>query len=110
MRVIAAYLLAQLGGNAKPDAVAINKILASVGVEAESEQVEKLLAELKDKNIEDVIAVGMEKMQFLPAEPVATSGSKAEAESVGKVESGKTEAGPDSDDGSEDEIIDLFDW
>lgn len=67
MRVIAAYLLAQLGGNPNPDAAAINKILASVGIEAEAARVEKLLSEVKDKKIEDIIAAGQEKMQALPA-------------------------------------------
>merc|ERR1712193_143485 len=41
MRYVAAYLLAQLGGNDAPDAAAIKAILGSVGVDADEEK-EKL--------------------------------------------------------------------
>merc|ERR1711868_23702 len=38
MRYVAAYLLAQLGGNDAPDAAAIKAILGSVGVDADKEK------------------------------------------------------------------------
>merc|ERR1712151_602177 len=67
MKVVAAYLLAVLGGNANPDAAAINKILSSVGIEADAARVEKLVSELKGKKVEDVIAEGSKKLASLPA-------------------------------------------
>ncbi len=56
MRIIAAYLLSVLGGNDKPDAAAVKKILDAVGVTAEDEQFKKLIAELDGKDINDIIA------------------------------------------------------
>merc|ERR1711976_531854 len=41
MRYVAAYLLAQLGGNDAPDAAAIKAILGSVGVDADEEKLTK---------------------------------------------------------------------
>lgn len=54
MRHIAAYLLLQIGGNASPSADDIKKLLAVVGIEADEERLEKLISELKDKDINAV--------------------------------------------------------
>ena len=112
MRVIAAYLLAQLGGNKTPDAAAINKVLASVGIEAEGDRVEKLLSELKDKSIEDVIAEGSEKMQALPSggggggSSAAAAGGAAGAAEAAKEPEKEPEPEEESD---EDMGFGLFD-
>jgi len=66
MKIVAAYLLAVLGGNKNPDAAAIGKILSSVGIEANKEQVELFLNELKGKNVYEVIASGAEKLSSVP--------------------------------------------
>lgn len=58
MRYVAAYLLAVLGGKASPAAADIEKILSSVGVEADGERVKKVISELNGKSVEDVIAQG----------------------------------------------------
>lgn len=42
MRYVAAYLLANLGGNASPSAADIEKILSSVGIEADKEKLKKV--------------------------------------------------------------------
>ena len=47
MRHLAAYLLLQIGGNASPSAADIKKVLGAVGVEADDERLEKLIAELE---------------------------------------------------------------
>jgi len=78
MRNIAAYLLAVLGGNANPDAAAINKILASVGINGDAEKIEKLIAELKGKDIHQVIAEGQSKLSTVsfgsgPAAPTTSA-------------------------------------
>lgn len=54
MKHIAAYLLLGLGGNTSPSAIDIKSVLSSVGIDADSERLEKLLAELEGKNITEV--------------------------------------------------------
>lgn len=54
MKHLAAYLLLSLGGNSSPSAKDIGKVLSSVGIEADDERVEKLLAELDGKDINEV--------------------------------------------------------
>lgn len=58
MRYVAAYLLAALGGNENPNAENIEKILSSVGIEAESDKLSKVIAELKGKSLQTLIAEG----------------------------------------------------
>lgn len=59
MRYVAAYLLAVLGGKASPQVADIEKILSSVGIEADAEKLKKVIGELNGKAIDDVIASGM---------------------------------------------------
>jgi large subunit ribosomal protein LP2 len=54
MKLIAAYLLLQLGGNASPSASDIKALLETVGVEAEQERLDKLISELEGKDINEV--------------------------------------------------------
>jgi large subunit ribosomal protein LP2 len=54
VKLIGAYLLATLGGNASPSASDVKKILDSVGIEADGEQLDKLIAELDGKDINEV--------------------------------------------------------
>ena len=42
MRYVAAYLLATLGGNATPSADDVKAILASVGIDADAEKLNKV--------------------------------------------------------------------
>lgn len=58
MRYVAAYLLAVLGGNAAPKAADIEKILSSVGIEADSDRVKKIIGDLGGKSIDELIAQG----------------------------------------------------
>lgn len=54
MKYLAAYLLLQLGGNESPAASDIKSVLESVGIDAESERLDKLISELEGKNIQEV--------------------------------------------------------
>lgn len=54
MRHLAAYLLLQIGGKASPTASDVKKVLAAVGIEADEERLEKLISELKGKDINAV--------------------------------------------------------
>lgn len=59
MRYVAAYLLAVLGGKASPAAADLEKILSSVGIEADGEKLKKVIGELNGKSVEDLIAQGI---------------------------------------------------
>ncbi|KAE9587991.1 putative ribosomal protein L12 family [Lupinus albus] len=67
MKVIAAYLLAVLGGNETPSAADLKNILGSVGAEAEEEKIQLLLSEVKGKSIVELIASGREKLASVPS-------------------------------------------
>jgi len=87
MKVIAAYLLATLGGNSKPDVSAIQKILKSVGANVEDSQVQKLLKELEGKNINEVLEAGKKQLSSVPSGGSgSSSGAKTETKEVKKEE------------------------
>ncbi|KAK4878017.1 hypothetical protein RN001_010523 [Aquatica leii] len=83
MRYVAAYLLACLGGKA-PAASDIEKILSSVGIEADQDKVKKVIGELSGKSIDQIIAQGREKLSAMPAAgaaaPVAAVAAPVAAE------------------------------
>jgi large subunit ribosomal protein LP2 len=54
MKHLAAYLLLGLGGNSSPSAKDIKGLLDSVGIEADKDRLDKLLSELKGKDINEV--------------------------------------------------------
>lgn len=54
MKYLAAYLLLQLGGNESPAASDVKTVLESVGIEIESDRLDKLISELEGKNIQEV--------------------------------------------------------
>lgn len=54
MKLLAAYLLATLGGNESPSAADVKKILSAVGIEAEEERLNKLISEVGGKDINEV--------------------------------------------------------
>ncbi|XP_076911669.1 large ribosomal subunit protein P2-like [Bidens hawaiensis] len=62
MKVLAAYLLALLGGNTCPSAHDLKNILGSVGAEADEERIELLLSQVKGKDITELIAAGRERL------------------------------------------------
>ncbi|XP_062160418.1 large ribosomal subunit protein P2y-like [Alnus glutinosa] len=67
MKVIAAYLLAVLGGNTSPSAEDLKNILGSVGAEVDDDKIELLLCEVKGKDITELIASGREKLASVPS-------------------------------------------
>lgn len=103
MRYVAAYLLAVLGGNASPSNADIEKILSSVGVEADSTRVTKVVNELKGKSVEELIASGREKLSSMPAggaapAAAAAGGAAAAAPAEEKKEEKKEESESEDDD------------
>jgi hypothetical protein len=75
MRYTAAYLLAALGGNKSPDVASIAKILGSVGIECDEKRAQKVIDACKDRDIEEIIAEGMKKIDNVPSTdiPVTTT-------------------------------------
>ncbi|KAL5343928.1 60s acidic ribosomal protein-domain-containing protein [Aspergillus crustosus] len=86
MKHLAAYLLLALAGNESPSASDIKEVLSSVGIDAEEDRLEKLLAELQGKDINELIAEGSTKLASVPsggaggAAPAAAAGGAAAAE------------------------------
>ncbi|CAH1801407.1 unnamed protein product [Owenia fusiformis] len=100
MRYVAAYLLAVIGGNKSPSVGDIEKILGSVGIEVEKANAEKVISELKGKNLEELIAEGSEKLASMPsggggggaaAAPAAGGEAKEEKKEEKKEESEEEE-------------------
>ncbi|GAU51174.1 hypothetical protein TSUD_107230 [Trifolium subterraneum] len=104
MKVIAAYLLAVLGGNASPSASDVKQILGSVGVDAEDSNIELLLSEVKGKDFAELIASGREKLASVPsgggavAVSAAPGGAAAAAPAAEAKEEKKVEEKEESDD------------
>ncbi|KAI4368719.1 hypothetical protein MLD38_017244 [Melastoma candidum] len=67
MKVVAAYLLAVLGGNTTPSADDLKDILGSVGAEADDDRIELLFSQVKGKDITELIASGREKLASVPS-------------------------------------------
>ncbi|KAG1234240.1 hypothetical protein G6F68_002762 [Rhizopus microsporus] len=87
MKYLAAYLLLNAGGKANPSADEVKSLLSSVGIDADEERVSSLISALAEKNIEELIAEGKEKMSSVP-----TGG--AVADSAGAAAGGAAEAAP----------------
>ncbi|KAI8824895.1 60s acidic ribosomal protein-domain-containing protein [Fimicolochytrium jonesii] len=102
MKLLAAYLLATLGGNTTPSAADVKKILSAVGIEAEDERLSKLISELEGKDVNELIAEGSKKLSSLPAggsggaAPAAAAGGAAAA--AAPKEEAKKEEKEESDD------------
>jgi len=108
MKVIAAFLLAKLGGNENPTSNDLKKILESVGAEIDETKIDLLFSLIKDHDVTELIAAGREKMSALssggPAVAMVAGGggggaaSAAEpvAESKKKVEEAKDESSDDA--------------
>merc|ERR1711977_379802 len=69
MKVISAYMLAVVGGNAKPSAADVKKILSAVSIElddADNKTLEDLVEELSGKELSEVLEAGHKKLKTIP--------------------------------------------
>ena len=110
MKHLAAYLLLSLGGNTAPSAADVKKVLDSVGIEADSDRLDKLISELEGKDVNELIAAGSEKLASVPSGgaggPPAAGGAAAGGAAEDKAEEKKEEEAEESD---EDMGFGLFD-
>merc|ERR1740124_943783 len=114
MKHVAAYLLAQLGGNSSPDAKAVSAILDSVGAECDEAKCTKLLDALKGKDLVEVLAAGRAKMAAMPSGGGGGGGGGAAAPAAaakggGGGGGGKAAPEPEPEEEAEDMGFDLFD-
>eukprot|EP00745_Piridium_sociabile_P004146 TRINITY_DN124568_c0_g2_i1.p1 TRINITY_DN124568_c0_g2~~TRINITY_DN124568_c0_g2_i1.p1 ORF type:complete len:112 (-),score=43.27 TRINITY_DN124568_c0_g2_i1:69-404(-) len=111
MRYVAAYFLAALGGKKEPSAADVQKILASVGIDAEGDKVQKVITELKGKVLEDIIAEGTKKLSTMPTGgAVASSGAAPSAAGAPAKEEAKKEEKKESEESEDDDMgFGLFD-
>ncbi|KAG0378989.1 MAG: 60S acidic ribosomal protein P2 [Linnemannia gamsii] len=99
MKYLAAYLLLTIGGNTAPAAKDITALLATVGIEAEAERIETLIAQLAGKDINELIAEGTGKLASVPSGGAAAAAPAAGAAATEtKAEEKKEEAKEESDD------------
>ena len=89
MKHIAAYMLLSLGKEEKPTADDVTKLLSTVGIEADGERLEKLVAELAEKDLAALISEGEEKFASVP-----TGGAVAAAPAAGGAAPGAAEEAP----------------
>ncbi|KVH90711.1 60S acidic ribosomal protein P2 [Cynara cardunculus var. scolymus] len=115
MKVVAAYLLALLGGNTSPSADDLKKILGSVGADADEDRIELLLSEVKGKDITELIAAGREKLASVPsggggvAVAAAAGGGGAAPAAAAAAETKKEEKVEEKEESDDDMGFSLFD-
>ncbi|KAH7671418.1 large subunit ribosomal protein LP2 protein [Dioscorea alata] len=116
MKIIAAYLLALLGGNLSPSADDLKNILGSVGAETDEDKFEFFLSEVKGKDITELIALGKEKLASVPAGGggggalvVATPAGGAATAGAAAAEPKKEEKVEEKEESDDDMGFSLFD-
>jgi|EP01083_Nonionella_stella_P094389 large subunit ribosomal protein LP2 len=62
MKHVAAYLLLVLGGNDSPSAADVTEALSSVGIEADSDSLNRFLADMEGKELSEVLESGKEML------------------------------------------------
>ena len=80
MKNLSAYLLLILGGNKNPSGDDVKKVLASAGLSVDQDAIDKLLSEVKGKDIWDLIESGRTKLAVsggAPRAAAAAGGSSA---------------------------------
>ncbi|KAL1401551.1 hypothetical protein pipiens_020019, partial [Culex pipiens pipiens] len=81
--------------NAVPSNPDIEKVLSSVGIEAYSTRVTKVVNELKGKSVEELIATRREKLSWMPSGGAALA---AAAKEKNREKEGKVFESEDDDD------------
>ncbi|KAF2296475.1 hypothetical protein GH714_038341 [Hevea brasiliensis] len=115
MKVVAAYLLAVLGGNTSPSAEHIKDILISVGAYTDDDRIKFLLSEVDGKDITELIAAGREQLASVPsgcgvAVAAAAPGSGGGAAAApAAAEAKKEEKMEEKEESDEDMGFSLFD-
>ena len=78
MQHLAALLMLIVGGNATPSAADVTKVIEAAGGAVDEEKLTALLAELEGKDVNEILASGMEKLKSCNvsgAAPAAAAGA-----------------------------------
>ncbi|XP_050367851.1 60S acidic ribosomal protein P2-4-like [Argentina anserina] len=106
MKVIAAYMLAQLGGKANPSADDLKRIIGSVGAEVDGDRIELFLSRVSGKSIAELVASGRQKMASVPSSGDASAAALTSVAEETKEE--KAEEEEEEDDDFDEPLLDLF--
>lgn len=98
VKYLAAYLLLVNAGKTEPTTDDVTAVLSSVGIEVESDKLEKLFAELSGKNVEELIAEGNEKLASAPVGGAGAAPAAGAASSEAAAEDAPVEEAEESDD------------
>ncbi|KAI9884144.1 MAG: ribosomal protein S15 [Watsoniomyces obsoletus] len=113
MKHLAAYMLLGLGGNTSPSSEDIKNVLDSVGIEADDGRLEKLISELKGKDLQELITEGSNKLASVPSGGggggAAPSGGAAAAGGGAAAEEKPAEKEEEKEESDEDMGFGLFD-
>ncbi len=96
MRHLAAYMLLVAGGNASPSAADVKTLLESASIDTNEERLTQLIAELNGKDLNELIALGKDKLHVgggvaAAAAPAAGAAAPAAAAPAAKEEKKKEE-------------------
>ncbi|KAF8066139.1 hypothetical protein N665_1159s0010 [Sinapis alba] len=113
MKVVAAFLLAKLGGNENPTKDDLKNIFESVGAEFEETKIDLFFSLVKDHDVTELIAAGRGKMAALSSggaavAMVAGPGGNAPSTAESVAESKKVEEEKEESDDGEG-MMSLFD-
>lgn len=107
VKYLAAYLLLVNSGKTAPTAGDVTSVLSSVGIEVESEKLDKLISELEGKSVEELIAEGNEKISAAPGG--SAGAAPAGAEAAASTEAAEEEAAEEEEESDADMGFGLFD-
>ena len=96
MKYVAAYLLLVLGGNNSPSEADLTKVLEAGKVEVDKSAVSKLVAELKGKDVYEVIEQGKAKLTSVPVSSGPRSAPSGGSSSGGSSSGGAAAASSSS--------------
>merc|ERR550517_1034963 len=112
MRYVAAALLCAMGEN-EISAANMDKILSSVGVEADKERLNQVVAACKGKSTEELIAAGLPKLASMGggggAAPAAAAAGAAAPAAAAEAAPKKEEKKEESEEEDDDMGFGLFD-
>ncbi|KAI1003903.1 hypothetical protein K3495_g4310 [Podosphaera aphanis] len=110
MKHLAAFLLLSLGGNSSPSESDVSKLLGSVGIEGDSDRISKLLSDLKDKDLNELITEGSSKLASVPSGGAGAPAAGAPAAGGAAVEETKAEEKEEEKEESDEDMgFGLFD-
>merc|ERR1711924_400322 len=99
MKVISAYMLAVVGGNAKPSAADVKKILSAVAIDLDDDaenRLNTLVEEMSTKDVNEFIEAGLEKLKTVPGG--GAGGGAAASGGAAAAEEAKPESESEDDD------------